>query len=99
MLLLTSLYLVSTVEQEATQLGRLAQWIFALAGAAVVVLLGVIIGRVVRLVQRLRAERPGARLTARLVGGFVVLTLPAVVILYLVGSQFFRHTIGGVCGL
>lgn len=95
MLLLTSLYLVSTVEQEATQLGRLAQWIFALAGAAVVVLLGVIIGRAVRLVQRLRAERPGARLTARLVVVFVVLTLPPVVILYLFATQFLSDTIDG----
>ena len=76
MLLLTALYLVSTVEQEATQLGRLAQWIFALTGVAVLVLLAVIVGRAVRLFQRLRAEEPGARLTARLVAVFVALTLP-----------------------
>lgn len=95
MLLLTSLYLVSTVEQEATQLGRLAQWIFALAGVAVVVLLAVIVGRAVRLVDRLRAGRPGARLAARLVAVFVVLTLPPVVILYLFAIQFLSDTIEG----
>ncbi|NBB93228.1 MAG: HAMP domain-containing protein [Gammaproteobacteria bacterium] len=95
MLLLAALYLVSTVEQEATQLGRLAQWIFALTGVAVLVLLGVIVGRAVRLFQRLRSEEPGARLTARLVAVFVALTLPPVVILYLFAIQFLSDTIDG----
>jgi nitrogen fixation/metabolism regulation signal transduction histidine kinase len=94
-LLLSALYLVSTVEQEATQLGRLAQWIFALTGLAVLVLLGVIVGRVVRLFSRLRAGEPGARLAARLVAVFVALTLPPVVILYLFAIQFLSDTIDG----
>lgn len=95
LMLLTALYLVSTVEQEATQLGRLAQWIFALTGVAVIVLLGVIVGRVVRLFRRLRRDEPGARLTARLVAVFVALTLPPVVILYLFAIQFLSDTIDG----
>jgi len=94
-LLLAALYLVSTVEQEATQLGRLAQWIFALTGMAVLVLLGVIVGRAVRLFRRLRADEPGSRLTARLVGVFVALTLLPVVILYLFAIQFLSDTIDG----
>lgn len=94
-LLLAALYLVSTVEQEATQLGRLAQWIFALTGVAVLVLLGIIVGRVVRLFARLRSGEPGARLTARLVAVFVALTLPPVVILYLFSLQFLSDTIEG----
>jgi len=94
-LLLAALYLVSTVEQEATQLGRLAQWIFALTGVAVLVLLGVIVGRAIRLFQRLRADEPGARLTARLVAVFIALTLPPVVILYLFAIQFLSDTIDG----
>ncbi len=94
-LLLSALYLVSTVEQEATQLGRLAQWIFALTGVAVLVLLGVIVGRAVRLFRRLRSDEPGARLTARLVAVFVALTLPPVVILYLFAIQFLSDTIDG----
>ncbi|QKK01585.1 MAG: HAMP domain-containing protein [Pseudomonadota bacterium] len=95
LLLLTALYLVSTVEQEATQLGRLAQWILVLAGAAVVVLMGVIIGRIVRLVSRLKRGEPGSRLTARLVIVFVSLTLPPVVILFLFSIQFISDTIDG----
>ena len=94
-LLLAALYLVSTVEQEATQLGRLGQWIFALTGVAVLVLLGIIVGRAVRLFRRLRADQPGARLTARLVAVFVLLTLLPVVILYLFAIQFLSDTIDG----
>ncbi|QOC22289.1 HAMP domain-containing protein [Wenzhouxiangella sp. AB-CW3] len=94
-LLLSSLYLVSSVEQEATQLGRLAMWIIVLTGVSVLILLAVIVGRLVKLVQRLRAGEAGARLTARLVAVFVVLTLPPVVILYLFAMQFITDTIDG----
>jgi nitrogen fixation/metabolism regulation signal transduction histidine kinase len=95
MILLSSLYLVSSVEQEATQLGRLAMWIIVLTGVSVLILLAVIIGRLVKLIQRLRAGEAGARLTARLVAVFVVLTLPPVVILYLFAIQFMTDTIDG----
>lgn len=94
-LLLAALYLVSTVEQEATQLGRQGQWIFALTGVAVLVLLGVIVGRALRLFRRLKSDEPGARLTARLVAVFVALTLLPVVILYLFAIQFLSDTIDG----
>ena len=94
-ILLSSLYLVSSVEQEATQLGRLAMWIIVLTGISVLILLAVIIGRLIRLFQRLRVGEAGARLTARLVAVFVVLTLPPVVILYLFAIQFMTDTIDG----
>jgi nitrogen fixation/metabolism regulation signal transduction histidine kinase len=94
-ILLSALYLVSTVEQEATQLGRLAQWILVLTGVAVLVLLAIIIGRGLRLIRRLRAGEPGARLTGRLVAVFVALTLPPVVVLYLFAIQFLSDTIDG----
>ena len=95
LVLLSSLYLVSSVEQDATQLGRASLWVFVITGLALVVLLGVIVGRVVRLVQRQRAREPGARLTARLVAVFTALALPPVVILYLFAFQFLNETIEG----
>jgi nitrogen fixation/metabolism regulation signal transduction histidine kinase len=95
MVLLSSLYLVSNVEQEATQLGRMALWVFVSTGVALLLLLVVITGRLVRLVQRLRRAEPGARLTARLVAVFVALALPPVVILYLFAIQFLSETIEG----
>lgn len=94
-ILLTALFLVSNVEQEGTQLGRLAMWIIVLTGVAVIMLMGVIAGRLVRMIARLRAGEPGSRLTVRLVVVFVTLTLPPVVILYLFAIQFLTDTIEG----
>ncbi|TVQ37029.1 MAG: HAMP domain-containing protein [Wenzhouxiangella sp.] len=95
MVLLSSLYLVSSVEQDATQLGRMAMWVFVITGVALLLLIVVIFGRLVRLVQRLRAAEPGARLTARLVAVFIALALPPVVILYLFAIQFLTDTVEG----
>jgi nitrogen fixation/metabolism regulation signal transduction histidine kinase len=94
-LLLMALYLVSSVEQEATQLGRAALWIFISAGLALLILMVVIAGRLWRLVQRLRQGQPGARLTARLVAIFVALSLPPVLVLYLFALEFISETIPG----
>jgi nitrogen fixation/metabolism regulation signal transduction histidine kinase len=95
LVLLSSLYLVSSVEQEATQLGRASLWVFVITGIALLLLLGVIVGRIVRLVQRVRAGEPGARLTARMVAVFIALALPPVVILYMFAIQFLNETIQG----
>ncbi len=95
LVLLSSLYLVSSVEQEATQLGRASLWVFVITGIALLMLFAVIVGRLVRLLQRRRAGEPGARLTARLVAVFIALALPPVVILYLFAIQFLNETIEG----
>lgn len=95
MVLLSSLYLVTSVEQEATQLGRQALWVFVITGIALLLLVVVISGRLVRLIQRLRRGEPGARLTARLVAIFTALALPPVVILYLFAIQFLSETVEG----
>ncbi len=95
LILLSALYLVSSVEQDATQLGRASLWVFVITAIALLVLIGVIVGRVVRLVQRSRAGEPGARLTARLVAVFIALALPPVVVLYLFAFQFINETIEG----
>jgi nitrogen fixation/metabolism regulation signal transduction histidine kinase len=93
--LLSSLYLVSSVEQEATQLGRAAFWVFVTTVLALVILMLVIGGRLLRLVQRVRSGEPGSRLTARLVAIFVALALPPVVVLYLFSLEFLSETVSG----
>ena len=93
--LLGALYLVSSVEQESTQLGRMALWVFLITAIALLVLIVVIGGRLVRLIQRWRADEPGARLTARLVAVFIALALPPVVILYLFALEFLNETVEG----
>jgi len=93
--LLSALYLVSSVEQESTQLGRMALWVFILTALALAGLVIVILGRLIRLLQRLRRGEPGARLTARLVAVFIGLALPPVVILYLFSLEFLDETVEG----
>ena len=93
--LLSALYLVSSVEQEATQLGRAAFWVFVITAVALLILIVVIIGRLWRLIQRVRAGEPGSRLTARLVTLFVALALPPVVVLYLFALEFLSETVSG----
>lgn len=93
--LLGALYLVSSIEQESTQLGRMALWIFVLTAVALAALIVVIVGRLVRLIRRLRRGEPGARLTARLVAVFIGLALPPVVVLYLFALEFLNETIEG----
>ncbi len=92
---LSALYLVSSVEQESTQLGRMALWVFVLTAVALAALIVVILGRLIRLIRRLRRAEPGARLTARLVAVFIGLALPPVVILYLFALEFLNETIEG----
>ena len=94
-ILLSSLYLVSSVEQETTQLGRAAFWVFVTTVVALLVLVLVIIGRLWRLIQRVRSGEPGSRLAARLVTLFIALALPPVVVLYLFALEFLSDTISG----
>ena len=93
--LLSALYLVSSVEQESTQLGRMALWVFVLTALALAALIIVIAGRLVRLIRSLRRGEPGAKLTARLVAVFIALALPPVVILYLFALEFLNETVEG----
>lgn len=95
LVLLSALYLVINVEQETTQLSRHALWVFVSATLALLILLAVIVGRLLRLRQRVAANEPGARLTARLVKIFSALALPPVVILYLFSLQFLSETVEG----
>lgn len=92
---LTALYLVVSVEQETTQLSRHALWVFVLAAVALFVLMAFIVGRLIRLNARVRANEPGARLTARLVKIFSALALPPVLILYLFSLEFLSETVEG----
>lgn len=95
LVLLSALYLVINVEQETTQLSRHALWVFVSATIALLVLVAVIVGRLLRLRQRIRANEPGARLTARLVKIFIALALPPVIVLYLFSLEFLSETVEG----
>lgn len=95
LVLLSALFLVINVEQETTRLSRHALWVFVSATLALLILLAVIVGRLLRLRQRVAANEPGARLTARLVKIFSALALPPVIVLYLFSLQFLSETVEG----
>ncbi len=95
LVLLSALYLVINVEQDTTELSRHALWVFLSAGLALIILVLLIIGRLVRLRQRVMADEPGAKLTARLVKIFSALALPPVVVLYLFSLEFLSETVEG----
>ena len=94
-LLLVALFLVASVEQESSRLGSMSLAILLLTGVALLVLLAAIAQRIVRLVREIRASAPGARLRARLVGVFIALALPPVVVVYLFSVEFLNNTIDG----
>lgn len=91
--LLAALYLVSDVEREGARLGLLVLWVFLITGVALLVLVSVIAGRLVRLGRDIRQRLPGARLSRRLVVIFFALALTPVAILYLFAVQFLSETI------
>jgi len=94
-LLLVALFLVASVEQESSRLGSMNLAILMLAGVALLVLLAAIGQRLVRLIRDIRRGAPGARLRARLVGVFIALALPPVVVVYLFSVEFLNNTIDG----
>ena len=78
---------------DALLLVVLSQWIQWPVIVALVVLLFAIGQRLVRLIREVRANAPGARLRARLVGVFIALALPPVVVVYLFSVEFLNNTI------
>lgn len=95
LVLLTALYLVVNVEQDTTELSRHALWVFLSAAIALFILLVLIVGRLIKLRNRIQNNEPGARLTARLVKIFSALALPPVLVLYLFALQFLSETVEG----
>jgi len=92
-LLLVALLLVAGVEQESSRLGSSSLAILLLTGIALLVLLAAIAMRLLRLIRDVRSQQPGARLRARLVGVFIALALPPVVVVYLFSVEFLNRTI------
>ena len=94
-LLTAAVLLVADVQDDSDGLGVLNFWILGLGLTALLLLLTAIGTRLYGLVHDLRKGLPGAHLTRRLVGIFLLLTLPPVLIVFFFSLEFLQETIDG----
>lgn len=92
-MMLGSLYLLSEATQRSTEFEDLHQWLLLLNIAGVVILLIVIGINLYKLIRQYRSHIPGSRLTARLVGMFVILSVVPVILVYYFSLQFLSRGI------
>ncbi|HET7674289.1 MAG TPA: HAMP domain-containing protein, partial [Gammaproteobacteria bacterium] len=92
-LLLAGLYLLARSTQNSTSFDRWHVWLLLFNALAAVVLLGLIVAHLFRLTLQYRRRAPGSRLTARLVGVFVVLAVLPVALVYYFSVQFLDRGI------
>ncbi len=95
LLLFAALFLVSNAEQGSEQFDRLYFWVLLLTGLCLTVLVWAITHRIYSLHKQVKEEKPGARLSARLVRNFLILTLPPALMVYLFSLEFLNETIDG----
>jgi nitrogen fixation/metabolism regulation signal transduction histidine kinase len=91
--LLVSLVLVSDVQQEASGYNRTYLWVLVLTLLALALLALAIVARFVSLYRKVRAGEPGARLSARWVRNFLILTLPPALVVYGFSALFLTRTV------
>jgi nitrogen fixation/metabolism regulation signal transduction histidine kinase len=91
--LLVSLILVSSVQHEASELSRQYVWVLILTILALLVILVAILHRFLSLARKVRAQAPGALLSARWVRNFLILSLPSALIVYFFSAYFLTSTI------
>lgn len=93
LLLLASLYLMSAATENTTQFSRVYSLLLAMNGAALLLLVSLIVRNLVSLLGQYRRRAPGARLTLRLVIMFVVLAVAPVSVVYYFSVQFLQRGI------
>ncbi|MEE8496321.1 MAG: ATP-binding protein [Xanthomonadales bacterium] len=96
--LLVALFLVSGVQQDSlgarnTFLDDNYFWVLMVTALALAILLWTIAHRLITLLRQVRAEVPGARLAARWVRNFLMLSLPPALIVYFFSAWFLSSTI------
>ena len=95
--LFASLILVSNVQQESGadggSGGQPYVWVLVLTVFALLVVVTAILHRVVILTRDVRAQKPGALLSARWVRNFLLLSLPPALIVYFFSAYFLTRTI------
>mgnify|MGYP000518939888 CR=1 FL=1 len=95
LVLLVSLVLVSDVPEDAGGFNRVYIWVLVLTALSLALLGIAILSRFIALYRSVRTEVPGARLSARWVRNFLVMSLPPALIVYFVSAWFLTRTVDG----
>ena len=90
---LAGLIWFAQVAQNSAALARLQNGILLISVAVICVLSLLIVGNILQLVRDYRAQVPGARLTARMVGLLVFLTVVPLLVVYTFSLQFINRGI------
>ena len=93
LLLLGSTYLMSNATQDSARFGQLYSALLAINAAALIGLGVLIAWNLYHLLHQAREQRPGAKLTVRMVVVFVVLSVTPVTIVYYFSLQFLHRGI------
>lgn len=91
--LLVALFLASGLQRDAAGLSDQFGWVVGVTVVALLILMWSIGYRIVQLVRNVRNEEPGARLAARWVRNFLVLSLPPAVIVFAFSAYFLTRAI------
>jgi nitrogen fixation/metabolism regulation signal transduction histidine kinase len=91
--ILVSLLLVSDTGQGDDGFSRHYLWVLVLTALALLILAASIVARTISLLRKIRADTPGARLSARWVRKFLLLAIPPALVVYLFSAYFLTRTV------
>ncbi|MFT4650037.1 MAG: PAS domain S-box-containing protein [Polaribacter sp.] len=92
-LLVVSLYAISDATSNSANFGKYYNWLIFFNAIGLIALIGLIVYNVYKLVIQYRLKAIGSRLTARMIGVFVLLTIIPVSIVYYFSISFIHRSI------
>ena len=92
-LILLSLQLMSSAQQESSKLNAMSSWLLLINALGSVVLLGLVGANIYSLVRQLKKREAGSKLTTRMVSLFVLLALAPATIVFYFSMQFLHQGI------
>ena len=92
-LILLSLQLMSSAQQESSELNAMSSWLLLINALGSVILLGLVGANIYSLVRQLKKREAGSKLTTRMVSLFVLLALAPATIVFYFSMQFLHQGI------
>ncbi|MEQ1544924.1 ATP-binding protein [Methyloglobulus sp.] len=92
-LILLSLQLMSSAQQESSKLSAMSSWLLLINALGSVILLGLVGANIYSLVRQLKKREAGSKLTTRMMSLFVLLALAPAAIVFFFSMQFLHQGI------